>query len=119
MSAFYRFTKFHLESYPSYGSFYYESSQKCLYHTDFVLIIDESYLKINNTQEAVIYCGVLDKYKLPEFVSKTNNVYVQFISDSSRSGSGFEAEIKFTYGRVVHFLNYLLKLKLFTVILEI
>jgi len=108
-----------LESYPSYGSFYYESSQKCLYHTDFVLIIDESYLKINNTQEAVIYCGVLDKYKLPEFVSKTNNVYVQFISDSSRSGSGFEAEIKFTYGRVVHFLNYLLKLKLFTVILEI
>lgn len=119
MSVFYRFTKFHLESYASYDSFYYESSQKCLNNTDFVVVIDESDLKINNTQDAVIYCGVFDKYKLPEFVSKTNIVYVQFISDSSRSGSGFEAEIKFTYGRVVHFLNCLLKLKLFTVVLEI
>lgn len=119
MSAFYRFTKINLESYPSYDSFNYESSQKCLYYNDFVVVIDESDLKINNTQDSVIFCGIFDKYKLPEFMSKTNTVFVQFISDSTRSGSGFEAEIKFTYGKVVHFINCLLKLKLFIVVLEI
>lgn len=100
MSTFYRFTKFHLENYPPHFN---EKTQNCLYHNDFVAVIDESDLISNNSEGLRFFCGVLDT-KLPEFVSKTNSTYVQFISDSSRSGEGFKAEIKFTYGKVVHFL---------------
>jgi len=91
----YRFTKFRLERSPHSSN---EISDKCPY--DSVVVFDDSYLTSNNSQDFGIFCGVLDT-ELPEFVSKTNTAYVQFVSDSSRGGEGFEAEIKFTYGRVV------------------
>lgn len=99
---FYRFTKFRLEH--SYYAFLSNDiSEKCLY--DSVVIFDESYLHNNNSQDFGIFCGFLDT-QLPEFFSKTNSVYVQFVSDSSRGGEGFEAEIKFTYGTVVYFIIF-------------
>lgn len=96
---FYRFTKFRLEH--SFNAI----SDECLY--DSVVVFDESYLHNNNSQDFNIFCGVLDT-QLPEFISKTNSVYVQFVSDSSRGDEGFEAEIKFTYGTVVYFIIFFL-----------
>ncbi|CAI6368736.1 unnamed protein product [Macrosiphum euphorbiae] len=85
------FTKFRLERSPHSSN---EISEKCPY--DSVVVFDDSYLTSNNSQDFGIFCGILDT-ELPEFVSKTNTAYVQFVSDSSRGGEGFEAEIKFTY----------------------
>jgi len=96
----YRFTKFRLEDSPHYFD---EISNKCPY--DSVVIFDESYLKSNTSQDFSIFCGVLDK-RLPVFISKTNTVHLRFVSDSIRGGEGFEAKIKFTYGRVVYFLVF-------------
>jgi len=92
----YRFTKFRLERSSHYSN---DISEKCPY--DAVAVFDDSYLTSNQSQNFGIFCGVLDT-ELPEFVSKTNTTYIQFVSDSSRGGEGFEAEIKFTYGRVVY-----------------
>lgn len=78
-------------------------SDECQY--DSVVVFDESYLHNNNSQDFNIFCGVLDT-QLPEFISKTNSVYVQFVSDFSRGDEGFEAEIKFTYGTVVYFIIF-------------
>ncbi|XP_029345463.1 cubilin isoform X3 [Acyrthosiphon pisum] len=86
------FTKFRLERSSHYSN---EISNKCPY--DSVVVFDDSYLKSNNSQDFGIFCGILDS-ELPEFVSKTNTAYVQFVSDSSSGGEGFEAEIKFIYG---------------------
>lgn len=93
----YSFTKFRLERSTHYS---YKLS-KCPF--DSVIIFDESYLTSNNSQDFGIFCGTLDM-QLPTFMSKTNTVYIQFVSDSSFGGEGFEAEIKFFYGRVVYFL---------------
>jgi len=102
---FYRFTKLRLEQSINEFTLNDNISDKCQY--DSVVVFDESYLHNNNSQDFDIFCGVLDK-QLPEFVSRTNSVYVQFVSDSSRGDEGFEAEIKFTYGTVVYFIvsNY-------------
>jgi len=76
-------------------------SDKCQYDT--VVVFDGSYLQNNNSQDFDIFCGVMDT-QLPAFVSTTNSLYVQFVSDSSRGDEGFEAEIQFTYGTVVYFI---------------
>jgi len=82
-----------------------EISEKCKF--DAVVVFDESYLHNNNSQDFDIFCGVLDA-QLPKFISKTNSVYVQFVSDSSRGDEGFEAEIKFTYGTVIYFIVFII-----------
>lgn len=91
----YSFTKFRLES-----NYIYEDNdekeEKCPYDT--IYIYDDIDLKTNNTQGLGIFCGVLDD-RLPEIQSKSNLVYVQFITDSSRSNDGFVAEVAFIYGK--------------------
>lgn len=92
---FYSFTKFRLE--PNYMvEDYDEEEEKCSY--DIIHIYDDIDLKTNNTQGLGIFCGVLDD-RLPEVQSKSNLVYVQFITDSSRSNDGFVAEVAFIYGK--------------------
>jgi len=92
------------------------TSEKCSF--DAVIVFDGSYLNSNNSQDFDIFCGNLNK-KLPEFISKTNTIYVQFVTDSAGGYEGFEAEITFTYGRVLYFLFFpilSLKIKLLTAI---
>ncbi|XP_029345465.1 cubilin isoform X2 [Acyrthosiphon pisum] len=91
-----KFTKFRLED--SFNAFTLDEniSDKCQY--DSVVVFDESYLHNNGSQDFDIFCGVMD-IQLPTFVSKTNSMYIQFVSDSSKGDEGFEAEIKFTYGK--------------------
>lgn len=68
-----------------------DESDSCDY--DAVYVFDGLYL--NNSLG--VFCGVLDD-KLPVIKSNANIMYVQFITDESKSGDGFVGEISFTYG---------------------
>lgn len=89
----YRFTKFHLES----DVTDVEDSERCQY--DAVYVYDKSDINSNNSQYLGVFCGYYYDNRLPEVMSKTNTMYVHFISDSSRNFDGFVGEISFTYGK--------------------
>lgn len=90
---FYSFTKFRLEiDYDEEAS----EDDKC--PDDFVKVFDESDIHSNNSRGLGKFCGVLDD-KLPEIKSKTNTMYVNFVSDNSLNDEGFVADISFTYGK--------------------
>ncbi|KAL5234243.1 hypothetical protein ACI65C_001653 [Semiaphis heraclei] len=86
------FTKFRLEA--DYDG---EASEEERCPDDYVNVFDESDLKTNNSRGLGKFCGVLDD-RLPEIKSKTNTMYVNFITDASISDEGFVGEISFTYG---------------------
>lgn len=90
---FYSFTKFRLER--DYDE---EASEEDRCTDDFVTVFDESDKKTNNSRGLGKFCGVLDD-RLPEIKSKTNIMYVNFVTDSSINDEGFVAEISFTYGK--------------------
>lgn len=69
---------------------------KCPY--DAVFVFDGSELNSENPQYLGVYCGLLND-KLPEVISITNTMYVQFISDFSKNEEGFVGEISFSYGK--------------------
>jgi len=94
----YSFTKFRLER-GKVG----DEGDKCPY--DGVYVYEESDIK-NNTQDLNVFCGNLDN-ELPEIKSKTNTMYVQFISDSSRNDEGFVGEILFVYGEYLYKYAYI------------
>lgn len=89
---FYSFTKFRLEA--DYDE---EASEEERCPDDYVNVFDESDLKTNNSRGLGKFCGNLDD-KLPEIKSKTNTVYVNFVSDATVNDEGFVGEISFTYG---------------------
>lgn len=92
---FYSFTKFRLES--DYDDELDEAPEdRC--PDDYVTVFDESDKNSNNVRSVQKFCGVLDD-KLPEIKSKTNTMYVNFITDSSINNEGFVGEISFTYGK--------------------
>ncbi|XP_022177373.1 cubilin-like [Myzus persicae] len=86
------FTKFRLEA--DYDE---EASEEERCPDDYVNVFDESDLKTNNSRGLGKFCGNLDD-KLPEIKSKTNTVYVNFVSDATVNDEGFVGEISFTYG---------------------
>uniref|UniRef100_A0A2H8TEF1 Cubilin n=1 Tax=Melanaphis sacchari TaxID=742174 RepID=A0A2H8TEF1_9HEMI len=86
------FTKFRLEK-----TYYEEGSEEDRCSNDFVNVFDESDRNSNNSQSLGRLCGVLDD-QLPEIKSKTNIMYVNFVTDSSINEEGFAADILFTYG---------------------
>lgn len=75
------------------------------------MVFDESDKGSNNSEN--VFCGNLD-YALPEIKSKTNTMYVQFISDYSKSGEGFSGEISFIYGK--YYIFFYLSIFLFSYI---
>lgn len=91
----YRFTKFHLEPQHNYDGV--KDEERCEY--DVVYVYDESVINSNTSKYLAVFCGYYNNDRLPEVVSKTNTMYVQFISDSSRNSDGFVGEISFTYGK--------------------
>lgn len=99
----YSFSKFRLEgfSYSVYSMSVSEalvlnnSEEKCPY--DGVFVFDESSIKRNTSEYLGVFCGVLDD-RLPEVKSKTNVMYVQFITDSAGTKEGFAAKVSFIYG---------------------
>lgn len=72
------------------------SVEPCPY--DAIYVYDQSSLKDDKSQPLGIFCGVYDEDKLPEVQSKTNVMYVTFVTDSSSSNEGFVGEVSFTYG---------------------
>lgn len=93
-----RFTKFHLE--PQYNKLpNAKEEERCLY--DVVYVYDESDINSNTSKYLSVFCGYYNNDRLPEVISKTNTMYVQFISDSSRNFDGFIGEISFTYGKQI------------------
>jgi len=93
MCIFYSFTKFRLES--DYDD---EAPEEERCPDDYVNVFDESDLKTNNYRGLGKFCGVLDE-SLPEIKSKTNVMYVNFVTDASINDEGFVGEISFTYGK--------------------
>lgn len=93
---FYSFDKFRLEPGVDFDEPDQRPIDKCIY--DYVLVYDDSDIKGSNSEGLGIFCGVLDD-NLPEIKSKTNTMYVQFVSDSSRSDEGFIGQVSFTYGK--------------------
>ena len=100
MYGFYSFTKFRLET--DYAD---EAPEDERCSNDYVNIFDESDINSNNSQSLGKFCGVLDD-TLPEIKSKTNIMYVNFVSDSTINEEGFVAEISFTYGKYFRFFYF-------------
>lgn len=99
---FYRFTKLHIESGYNDANDNGENIDRCPF--DAVIVYDKSDIGSKNTEN--VFCGNLD-YGLPEIKSKTNTMYVQFISDSSRNGEGFSGEISFVYGKCLYIFLFI------------
>lgn len=70
-----------------------ENDEKCEY--DAVYVFEDPDFKSNRNFS--VFCGNMDN-SLPDIQSKSNTLYVQFISDSGRNYEGFVADILFTYG---------------------
>lgn len=71
------------------------SEEKCPY--DGVFVFDKSNIKSNTSEYLGVFCGVLDD-RLPEVKSKTNEMYVQFITDGAGTDEGFAGKVSFIYG---------------------
>lgn len=97
---FYRFTKFHIDSRYVFSDIG-ENIDRCPYDA---VIVFESDVGNNNTEN--VFCGNLDN-ALPEVKSKTNTLYVQFISRSLRSNEGFTGEISFVYGKYLYIILFI------------
>lgn len=84
------------------SNFAISSEDRC--QNDVVIAIDESDMGSNNSKALGVFCGNLND-KLPKIVSRTNTLYVQFITDGSISDKGFVGEISFSYGKSSYFEN--------------
>lgn len=75
-----------------------ENDEKCEF--DAVYVFENTDYKSNRNFS--VFCGIMDN-SLPDIQSKSNTLYVQFISDSRRNNEGFVAEIVFTYGKLMFY----------------
>lgn len=95
----YSFTKLRLEPSYHHNMMFLEDPEEdddpCPF--DAIYVYDQFDLDSNNSQGLGIFCGDFQE-NLPELKSKTNVMYVTFVTDSSRSNEGFAAAVSFTYG---------------------
>ncbi|VVC39263.1 EGF-like, conserved site,EGF-like calcium-binding domain,CUB domain,EGF domain,EGF-like calcium- [Cinara cedri] len=63
---------------------------------DAVFIFDETSINSSTPKYLGVYCGVLEN-SLPEVKSETNVMYIQLITDSSKTDEGFVGEVSFIY----------------------
>lgn len=85
------------------SNFAITNDEKCI--TDSVIAYDESEINSNNSKNLGVFCGNLND-RLPKVISRTNALYVQFITDETVSDKGFVGEISFSYGKSSYFTNY-------------